>query len=191
MSSLATIPHALALTLILFAASAAPAEEPKPEPARTAPTVAADCLTLDQLVHMSREELEALYCQSEPAPVLDGYYCGRAIRGAGGRCAVAMSKATGVLWKGKLFCAADCSIVNRWCLGLKAIEAQVYRGDSWLDGKPSLIMDYRQTSKVWGDVRDELRQVGPCLYLGIMYHDKKCDPKFAMFFALEGPHDGK
>jgi hypothetical protein len=134
------------------------------------------CLTLDSLTHMSRCELEELYRNAPPAPPLDGYYAGRSMK---------RTKATGMIWKGKLFCGADCTLVNRWCCGLQAIQAKVYPGESWFDGKPALIMDYRETSHVWKDVRDELREVCPGLYLGIMYHDKGCCPKFATFFALE------
>ena len=73
---------------------------------------------------------------------------------------------------------------HQW-LGLKAIEAQVYPGESWLDGGPSLVMDYRGTSKVWRNVRDELREVAPGLFLGVMYEDRCTGPKFRMFFALQ------
>src|SRR5262245_1534302 len=141
------------------------------------PQCGGGCLTLDRLVKMSRCELEELYRNAPPAPMLDGYYAGRSMK---------RPKATGMVWKGKLFCAADCTLVNRWCCGLHAIQAKVYPGESWFDGKPALIMDYRESSHVWKDVRDELREVCPGLYLGIMYHDKGCcAPKFATFFALE------
>ena len=143
-------------------------------PAQAAPD---QPLCLDTLSRMSRCELEALYRAAPPAPCLDGYYAGRSMK---------HPKATGMLWKGKLFCAADSKLINRWCLGLHAIEACIYPGESWLDGKPSLIMDYRESSRVWKDVRDELREVAPGLYLGIMYRDKGCcEPKFETFFALE------
>lgn len=134
-------------------------------------------LTLDCLAQMSHDELEALYCAAPLAPVLDGYFAGRAMK---------LPRVTGMMWKGKLFCAADGTIVNRWCLGITAIQARVYPGESWLDGKPALIMDYRESSRVWHNVRDELREVSPGLYLGIMYREKKCAPKLVQFFAMEG-----
>jgi hypothetical protein len=172
-----------AVLAVILAVTCAPAQDQPPvaeKPAAKAVAAApAECrtLTLDQLGCMSREELEALYCQSPPAPVLDGYYPGLSIGHH--------SKAIGLAWKGKLFSACDCSLVNRWCCGLKAIKARVYCGESWFDGKPSLIMDYRDTSHVWHSVRDELREVAPGLYLGVMYKEGKCEPKFVRFFALE------
>jgi hypothetical protein len=150
--------------LAAWLAAGVPLAEPEPH------------LTADGLVHMCRDELEALYRNAPPAPVLDGYFPGRSTK---------MPRATGMVWKGKLFCAADGTIVNRWCLGVTAIKACVYPGESWQDGKPSLIMDYRESSKVWHNVRDELREVCPGLYLGIMYREQKCGPKLVQFFVLE------
>lgn len=133
-------------------------------------------LTADSLVRMSRDELECLYRASPPAPVLDGYFAGRSVR---------MPRATSVIWKGKEFRCGDI-IINHWCLGLVAVKANVHPGESWLDSKPSLIMDYRGSSQViWRNSRDELREVSPGLFLGIMFKDKGCDPKLASFFVLE------
>jgi hypothetical protein len=134
---------------------------------------------------MSRCELEQLYLQAEPGPVPTGYARGKALRWAGHRWAASASRLTGLLWHGKWFDDGDCTLLNEWCFGVKAIRAQVYCGPSWLDGRPAIIMDYSDTSTVWRDVRDELRQVGPGLYLGVMYQRKCPCPKFKMFFALE------
>ena len=46
-------------------------------------------------------------------------------------------------------------------------------------------MDYSETSLVWRDVRDEMREVAPGLYLGRMYRRKKCGLEFQIFFALQ------
>ena len=64
-------------------------------------------------------------------------------------------------------------------------------GPSWLDGKPSLIMDYCGTSHVWRDVRDEVREVAPGLFVGVMFRRDPCGPKFEMFFVLEAASCGK
>jgi hypothetical protein len=91
-----------------------------------------------------------------------------------------------MLWHGKVFCAADCTLINQWC-GMKAIRAKVFYGPSWLDGKPSIIMDYSGTSRSWAEVRDEVREVSPGLYLGVMYLRKCPRPEQKMYFVLEGP----
>jgi hypothetical protein len=74
--------------------------------------------------------------------------------------------------------------VNQW-RGVRAIRAAVCYGPSWLDGGPSVVMDYHRTSRVWSDVRDEVREVAPGLYLGRMYRRTGCGPQFQLFFALE------
>ena len=73
-------------------------------------------------------------------------------------------------------------MINR-VLGFgRAIPATVYQGESLIDGQPSLILDY-SGSKLWPDVRDELREVEPGLYLGVMYKGKPAQQK--MFFTLD------
>src|SRR5581483_11598637 len=127
-------------------------------------------LTADCLEHMSRDELECLYRASPSAPVLDGYFPGRSLK---------MPRASSVIWKGKEFRCGQV-IINHWCMGIVAVQAKVCLGESWLDGKPAFIMDYRGSSRmIWRNSRDELREVAPGLYLGIMYKEGKCEPKFA------------
>jgi hypothetical protein len=133
------------------------------------------------LVRMPKDELEALYLASPPATPPSGYVPGRAIR-TDSRFTAANSRMTRLVWQGKVF-RDDGTIVNRVFGGAKAIPADVYVGDSLLDGKPSLILDYSR-SKLWPNVRDELREVSPGLYLGVMY-DGKTVAKQKMFFTLD------
>lgn len=171
------------LTLVL----PAPVQAADADPA---PCCAQQCLTLDGLVRMSKEDLEALYCQAEPGPMPHGYTCGRAIRHAGTCLAVPSSKMAGKVWLGKHFDSCSCMLLNQWCHGIIAVPAKLSIGESWCDGKPAIIMDYRGVSPViWRKIRDELRQVAPGLYLGIMYQEKRCEPKFKMFFALQVDED--
>jgi hypothetical protein len=75
-------------------------------------------------------------------------------------------------------------MINRLAGGREAVTASVYVGESWLDGKPSLILDYAG-SKRFGDVRDEMREVSPGVYVGLTYICKCPEPKLSMFFALD------
>ena len=45
--------------------------------------------------------------------------------------------------------------------GLNAIIAKVYKGDSWLDGKECIVLDYSDTSLVAHWIRDEIREIQP------------------------------
>jgi hypothetical protein len=141
---------------------------------------------LEELASMSWCDLEAIYRQASPGKIPTGYAPGRAIYCPGAALTPTRSKVTEALWHGKHFCAAEGMLINQWCLGAQAVRARVCYGDSWLDGKPSIIMDYRgMSSHVWKDVRDEIREIAPGLYLGLMYRCKAGQPQMKMFFALE------
>jgi hypothetical protein len=145
--------------------------------------------SLEHLARLSWPELEQLYRQAEARPIPAGYARGRAIYCSGRPLSGPRSALTGLLWHGKVFDAASCSLVNQW-LGFRAVKARLYFGPSWLDGQPALVMDYRGTSRVWADVRDEVREVAPGLFLGAMFRCKSAGPKFQMFFALEAAPPG-
>lgn len=137
---------------------------------------------LDDLVRFDRATLEGLYSQGAVTTPPAGFATGRAIPDPGTRKAVRKSKLIGVLWKGKVF--SDGRMINRLAGGREAVTASVYFGESWLDGKPSLILDYAG-SKRFGNVRDEMREVSPGVFVGLTYVRKCPAPKLAMFFALD------
>ena len=73
-------------------------------------------------------------------------------------------------------------------LGHKAIVAKVYKDKSWLDQKECIVLDYSKTSLVAHWVRDEIREVAPGLYLGVVYWGKKKLIHFALKFPpANGP----
>jgi hypothetical protein len=134
------------------------------------------------LVRSSEQELDALYRESPPAPIPSGYLPGRAIKSPGSRFTAANARLTRLAWQGKVF-RDDGTMVNRVFGAAKAIPADVYYGESLVDGKPSLILDYSH-SKLWPNVRDEIREVAPGLYLGVMF-DGKPVAKQKMYFTLD------
>ena len=70
---------------------------------------------------------------------------------------------------------------------VRSIAGKLYYAESWKDGRTSLILDYRETSYLYRRNRDEIRQVAPGLYLGLMYAVSQPQPKFKMYFALQVP----
>jgi len=158
------------LTGSLAATPAAAAEAPTPPQ------------TMQQLVRMPAGELQALYAASPPASVPSGFVPGRAIKDPGSRSTVANARRTRLVWQGKIF-RDDGTMINRLFGFGRAIPADVYVAESYFDGQPSLIFDYSR-SKLWPTVRDEVREVSPGLYLGIMY--KNGAPSSPpMFFTLD------
>jgi hypothetical protein len=74
----------------------------------------------------------------------------------------------GVVWKGKTF-HCDGTFTNRWLGGIQAVSAGVHVEPSWLDGQPCLVMQYAADAHVFGNVRDELREIAPDVWLGHSY----------------------
>jgi hypothetical protein len=58
-------------------------------------------------------------------------------------------------------------------VGFNAIIAEVYKGESWMDHKECVVLDYSKTSMVAHWIRDEIRQIGPNFYLGVVYWGQK------------------
>jgi hypothetical protein len=130
--------------------------------------------TVQQLLGMSQKELDDLFTSSTPGDIPNGEAAGTAIVAPG----TTYSQKTASLinhfgWQGKTFDAAHGSLRNRiLSFGLNAIIAKVYKGPSWLDNKECIILDYSETSLVAERIRDEIRQIGPGMYLGKVYWDK-------------------
>ena len=70
--------------------------------------------------------------------------------------------------------------------GWHLIRASIYLAPSWFDGKPCIVLDYSKTSLVARSVRDEIREVGPGCYLGIVFVGKTKTVNFALQFANAG-----
>jgi hypothetical protein len=145
-------------------------------------------LSLEQLARMNWPELEQLYRSAEPGTIPEGYARGRAIYSPDDLLYGPRSKMTRWVWHGKHF-QSDGTLVNQW-LGVRTIRARVAYDTSWFDGRPSIVMDYCGMSKVWADVRDEMREVAPGLYLGVMYQRRCPEPRMKMFFALDTKCNG-
>ena len=142
---------------------------------------------LEDLAQLSWPELEELYRHASVGAIPEGFLCGRAIYCPDAAFARLRTRVSRTLWHGKVFRCEDGTLVNQWC-GIQAIKAVVCHGSSWLDGQPAIVMNYQPTSFVWRKVRDEMREVAPGLFLGIMYLRHCPEPRFKMFFALEcGP----
>lgn len=139
---------------------------------------------LEDLAKLSWAELEQLYRAAEPGNVPTGYYRGLGLfcRSAPfGKLRYDIAK---TVWKGKHFSDCGDRLVNQFA-GFRGIQAKVYPGVSWLDGRPCTVMDYQQTSFVWRTMYDEVREISPGLYLGISYQRRCPCPKFDTFFALQ------
>ncbi|QHC22235.1 hypothetical protein [Streptomyces sp. GS7] len=73
------------------------------------------------------------------------------------------------LWRGKVI-DHEGYLSNRiTAFDVLAVLAQVYKGPSLLDDRACIVIDYSRISLAARAVRDEMRQVGPDLYLGVVW----------------------
>lgn len=140
--------------------------------------------TTQQLLTMSQKELDDLFAGSPAGDIPNGEAQGTAIIAPGTQFnadTAALINTFG--WQGKTFDAAHGTLRNRiTAFGLNAIVAQVYKTPSLFDGKECIVLDYSQTSLVAKHIRDEIRQIGPGQYLGLVYWDKTRSIHFALQF---------
>jgi len=137
-----------------------------------------------QLLKMSQAELDELFTKSTTGEIPNGEAAGTAIVAPGSTyTAEVASWINHFAWQGKVFDAQNGQLKNRILpFGLNAIIAKVYKAPSWLDGKECIVLDYSETSLVAHWIRDEIRQIGPALYLGKVYWDRKRLIDFALQF---------
>lgn len=148
------------------------------------PLNAQNNLTISTLSKMNSSQLEDLYRNGKIFEPTDGYLKGKAFPKPDKLGHQLRSEAIGTIWKGKNIYAKDAIMLNQ--VGKKQIvAASISKEESWLDGKPSVIFDYATGPKWAQKARDEVREISPGLYLGIMYYRDCPCPKMAMFFALE------
>ncbi|WP_339802263.1 hypothetical protein [uncultured Marinobacter sp.] len=143
---------------------------------------------VERWMRLSRKELDAIYLKARPGRLPLGDTRGTALF-AGWPGAAVFSRMARAAWQGKVFdlpgSVKDTGVVVNKILpkGWKLIVAKAYQGQSWLDGKPTLVIDYSTTSVVARLIRDEIREVAPGLYLGKVWIGKRR----VLDFALEQP----
>jgi hypothetical protein len=144
----------------------------------------AQVTTTAQLLEKSGPELEDLYRRGSAIAIPPGRVRGTAILAPGTGRNGLLALGTRVIWQGKVIDPGGSQAVNRF-FGLPVVRAQVYQDRSWLDGGAALILDYSQTSRIYAQNRDEIRQIAPGLYLGLMYARTTPQPTLRMYFALQ------
>jgi hypothetical protein len=157
-------------------------------------------LTLDALTRMDGDGLGALYAKGvlpDSLSALDGSPPGRmlAIVGGAGRGALGagvrnLAAAKFFPWAGKTFQSTDDATgggINRVRgLGDK-YPFKTRIEPSAVDGEPCILLDYssRENPFFIRAVRDELREVGPGLFLGPAMLDKKSGAATVLWFAID------
>jgi hypothetical protein len=145
-------------------------------------------ITLDDLTTMSQAELDDLFRRSSVGDIPDGDAIGTAIVAPGTEATgPTMILARWLAWQGKVFNRARGDLSNKvGPIGLHLIRARVYKAPSWFDGQTAVILDYSKTSLLARRVRDEIREVSPGTYLGIVYYGSVKTINFVLQFPSAG-----
>lgn len=153
---------------------------PAPVPAQT--TLKRDYVP-EQLLRMDECQLIEVYKSGSVTPVPCGYTPGLVIYKPGSKLTVPMSKLMKLTaWQGK-YITCD-KMINRQ-FGVPSIKADIQQGESWIDGGPTLVFDYYDSSFICKQYRDEVREVSPSVYLGCMHRREKDGMRIATWFALD------
>jgi hypothetical protein len=132
---------------------------------------AAAPVTESALLRMPNRALDDLFRSSPSGPVPDGDMRGTLVAFSGTPLAKPLAVLTYLLaWQGKIVDSGGGTLVNK--IGpfpVRAVKALVSVDGSWVDGMPCVLIDYSRTSLVARMVRDEIRLVGPHLYLGVVW----------------------
>lgn len=140
--------------------------------------------SVPKLLAMTQTQLDDLFRESPAGDIPNGEAQGTAIIAPGTEYSESIAKIVNYFgWQGKVFDAQKGLLKNRiLAFGLEAIIAKVYKGPSWLDGKECIVLDYSETSLVAHWIRDEIRLIGPGLYLGKVYWGKERLIDFSLQF---------
>lgn len=141
------------------------------------------------LVGQQRQELARRFGSGAVPAIPHGRARGTVLLGTGGAVArLAAALAHAVAWRGKVVDAPAGRLKNLLSpLGIPAISAQVFEGSSWYDDRPCIVLDYSATSVVARKVRDEIREVEPGLFLGLVFLGRRHVLDFALDFSESTP----
>lgn len=140
------------------------------------------------LFSKSNKELDEIFRASGPGEIPVGETRGTVLMFPGSWLTRAIAAlAFWVAWQGKVFDPDKGDLKNRVTpFRLKAIRALVFPGESWVDGRPCVVLDYSTTSWVARMVRDETRSVEPGVHLGVVWLWRR---RAAYFVLRTPPHN--
>ena len=142
-------------------------------------------LDVNALMRMSQEQLDDLFRASPAGPIPSGEGQGTILIAPGTAVAETAARLIHLLaWQGKVFDRNRGVLVNKvGPFGVHLFKAWVYIAPSWFDGQPAIILDYSKASLLARKVRDEIREVSPGTYLGIVFYGQAKTINFVLQFA--------
>ena len=136
------------------------------------------------LIGDTADQLAKIFGSGVAGAIPNGRGKGTVLIGTGGPLArLAAALAYALAWRGKVVNAREGRLKNLVTpLAIQAIEAAVYKQDSWYDGEPCIVLDYSKTSFVARKIRDEIREIAPGVFLGLVFWGRRHVLDFALDF---------
>jgi hypothetical protein len=141
-------------------------------------------VTVEAMLGMSRQQLDDLFREHDAGDIPIGEGRGTVLVRWGRFISNLISKIVHrLVWQGKVFDPERGELRNKVSpYRRKLIRAKVYKAPSWLDQKECIVLDYSKTSFVARKIRDEIREVAPGIFLGIVFWGRAKLINFAVSF---------
>jgi hypothetical protein len=141
-------------------------------------------VTAEAMLGMSRNQLDDLFRQHDAGDIPKGEARGTVLVRWGKVLSTLISEIVHrLVWQGKVFDPERGELRNQVSpLRRKLVRAKVYKAPSWFDQKMCIVLDYSRTSIIARKIRDEIREVAPGVYLGIVYWGRAKLINFALSF---------
>jgi hypothetical protein len=142
-------------------------------------------LDMSDLLGMREQELEDLFRANPAGEIRDGDADGIVVIAPGTDISrIASFLIRLIAWRGKVFNGQSGDLRNKvGPFGWKLVQAKVYKDASWFDGEETIVLDYSKTSFVARRIRDEIREIAPGVYLGLVFWDRTKVAMFALKFS--------
>jgi hypothetical protein len=136
------------------------------------------------MLGLSRKQLDLIFREHEAGDIPRGEGRGTVLVRWGRSLSSMISRLVHRLaWQGKVFDPEKGELRNEISPdSVRAVRAKVYEAPSWFDQKPCIVLDYSHTSFLAKRIRDEIREVAPGVYLGIVFWRRWKTINFALTF---------
>jgi hypothetical protein len=138
----------------------------------------------EDLARCDARQLDALFASGYVSGVPVGRFWGMPLVNPGTPGAVQASLGGRFVWSGKRIDSESLTAVNRF-FGLPMIRADARIEPSLRDGAPAIVLDYTSKSFLFRNVRDEIRELRPGLYLGYADDVRTLEPTARSWFVME------
>ncbi len=143
---------------------------------------------VEKWLAMDRDKLDEIYMNAAAGAIPSGDTRGTAIVAGTlfARWYARFARLFG--WQGKVFDLfppdqQNGILINKiTAFSLTFIVAKVYKDASWMDGKETIVIDYSKTSFFAKNIRDEIREVEPGVYLGKVWWGRMRILDFALTY---------